>query len=406
MFRWLRRFVSLVTLVALATSGMVFVPPAADAWRIIRNWNDPAVAADLHLDGLTPADYAREAERALGEDDPELAQSILALAGEKHVAMPPDLADRVARSVAARPGVLGQVWDGAVYGEGDTAAGFAAAVATDLMVVGDIRDLVRQGLAYPDHDPVVVALAAVGVGLTAATVSSAGAAAPVKLGASVLKLARRTGRLSVRLGDDLLRLTRRAVDGDALQATLRAARRLDWAGVRRAGGGILRREASAELARTGEALGGIAAARGPRAALDTLQTAEKTDDLSRLAHIAEKSGTTYRAAIRLAPRLARAMAKVSKAFLKAAGWLLAGLAWIAWLLWTALRLTRRALKLSARGMRLAVRASGRCQAAGAGLARRRVPYRGETVNFLSYPGQNGAGMIRFPRGLVGVEHKM
>jgi hypothetical protein len=353
MLRSLRRLVSAVTLVAFAASGAVLVPPAFDAWRILRDWDEPEVAAALHLDGLAPADYAREAEQALREDDPELARSILALAAERRVALPPDLAGRVEEAVADEPGTVGQILEGAVFGEGDTAASFGAALATDLMVIGDVRDLVRQAAAYPDYDPVVVALAALGVGLTAATVSSAGAASPVKLGASVLKLAKRTGKLSIGLGDDLLRLARRAVDADALQAVLRAARRLDWAEARRLSRSVLRRDVGAELARSGEALGGIAAVRGPRAALDTLGAAESTVELRRLARVSEKSGAGYRGALRLAPRLAKGVAKVSEVFLKVAGWLLAGLGWLLWLAWVALRLLYRCGRLALRAGRFA-----------------------------------------------------
>ncbi len=355
MLRWLRRIVSLFTLTAFAASGAVFVPPAFDAWRIVQRWDAPETSAALQLDGLLPADYIREAEAALGEDDPELAQSILTLADEKHVMLPPELRDKPAQAVADQPGVLGQVWDGAVYGEGDSAVGLAAAAVTDLMVVGDIRDLMREGWNYPDYDPVVVALAAVGVGLSVATVSSAGAAAPVKAGASLLKLAKRTGKLGARLGDDLFRLARQAVDGDALEATVRAARRLDWAEARRLGSTVLRREGRAEIVRTGEAVGAVAAVRGPRAALDTLKTAENTAEVSRLARIAETTGPAYRGALRLAPRLAKAVAKTSKVMWKLSAWIALGLFWLCWLLWTALRLCHRTARLSAHGIRFAVR---------------------------------------------------
>lgn len=357
MFRWLRRTVSLVSLAAFLSSGIFLIPPAADAWRILRRWDDPAVAADIQLAGLLPADYAREAERALAEDDPELAGSILALAEERHVALPPELQPRVTEALAARPGVIGQVWNGAVYGEGDTAAGLAAAVTTDFMVIGDLRDLVREGLAYPDYDPIVVALAAAGVGLTAATAPSAGTAIPLKLGASVLKLARRTGKLGLALGDDLLRLARRAVDPDALEATLRAGRRLDWPAARLEAQAILRAPIRAELMRTGEAVGAIAAARGPRAALDTLKAAESTAEVTRLARVAEKLRGGYRGALRLAPRLGKVVARTIDRLAGILGWLLSAAAWLLWLAWLSLRVTVRGTALAARGVRRFVRRS-------------------------------------------------
>ncbi|MBE7184630.1 MAG: hypothetical protein INR68_09515 [Methylobacterium mesophilicum] len=341
MLRLFRTLVSLVTTCALLLSGVVLVPQGALAFRLVRSWEAPDTTARLRLDTLVPADYRREAQAALAEGDPELAQSILQLAQARRIAMPADLAPQVDAALEAQGGTFKELWNGAVYGDADGTAGFAAALATDLMVVGDIRDLARQAWAYPDYDPVVVALATLGIGLTAASVASAGTATPVKLGASALKLARKTGRLGAALSADLLRLARRAVDGAALEDVFRAARRLDRAEVQRLSSRVLRREATEELGSSARALGSIASGRGPKGVLDALRVSDSTGEVVRLARVAERTGPGFRGALRLAPRLVKTLAKASWAFVKWVLWLAAGALWVLWLVWTGLRLVRR-----------------------------------------------------------------
>lgn len=348
MLRLFRTIVSLVTTCALLLSGMVFVPQGATALRLLRSWEAPDTTARLHLDLLQPADYAREAEAALAENDPELAQSILHLAAARHVAMPADLAPKVDAALEARGGTFSEIWNGAVYGEADGTAGFAAALATDLMVIGDIRDLARQAWAYPDYDPIVVALAAFGIGLTAASVASVGAATPVKLGASALKLARKTGRLGASLSADLLRLARRAVDGAVVEDLFRAARRLDRAEVRRLSSRVLRREATEELGASARALGSIAGTQGPKGALDALRVSDSTSEVVRLFRVTERTGPGFRGALRLTPRLMKTVAKASWIFVKWALWLAAGVLWLLWLVWISCGLAIRIARLMAR----------------------------------------------------------
>lgn len=107
---------------------------------------------------------------------------------------------------------LGKLSEGLLSGSSDETIGQAASVAADFFVIGDIRDLAKQGVNLArgeEVDQVLVALSTLGVIATAAqvasgagTVASAGAAAPAVAGASVaksglvaLKTARRLGSL-------------------------------------------------------------------------------------------------------------------------------------------------------------------------------------------------------------------
>lgn len=94
--------------------------------------------------------------------------------------------------------------DGVWTGRADDAAGLACAVASDLVVFGDVRDLTRQGLNWSrgeDTDPVLIALSATGIALTLAPQFGAGA--------SVFKVARRAGTLSDRLASSVMGMLRR-----------------------------------------------------------------------------------------------------------------------------------------------------------------------------------------------------
>ena len=107
--------------------------------------------------------------------------------------------------------------EGVLEGTSDETVGQAAGIATDFLVIGDIRDLTAQGINWSTGekvDPVVMALSTLGLLATtaqvvsvAATVPTGGAAAPTVVGATVaksgivlLKAARKLGKLPPWLG--------------------------------------------------------------------------------------------------------------------------------------------------------------------------------------------------------------
>jgi hypothetical protein len=105
--------------------------------------------------------------------------------------------------------------EGIFEGTSDEAIGQAAALITDFLVIGDIRDLTRQAINWGQDkqvDAVVAALSGIGLAASAAEIASAGGATPVKGGVSLLKAARRLGKLPNWLGRALVkgvRLVRR-----------------------------------------------------------------------------------------------------------------------------------------------------------------------------------------------------
>jgi hypothetical protein len=87
---------------------------------------------------------------------------------------------------------------GALSGQGDSLEGILGAMAADFFVFGDLRDLVIQGgkqMLDGDSDEVVLLLSVVGVVTTLAP--------EVDWVPSILKVARKTGAMSVRMADYL-----------------------------------------------------------------------------------------------------------------------------------------------------------------------------------------------------------
>ena len=194
---------------------------------------------------------------------------------------------------------------GLVTGSADDVASLSGTVAGDLFVFGDIRDVVREGkhLAMgEDTDRLVLGLAAAGLAVTAATYVSVGGAAPVRAGLTLVKDARKVGRLGEGLTRWAGRSARDLVDGPMLQDAV-------------ASGSVLRPGQSLTAIRaafrTGEAgvwvrlakdVGRVGEKAGTRGALDTLGLAEGPKDVARAAELAESKGTQTRAILKLLGR--------------------------------------------------------------------------------------------------------
>jgi hypothetical protein len=97
--------------------------------------------------------------------------------------------------------------EGLTQGESDEDIGKASAIASDFLVIGDIRDLSIEGKHYIDNkrvDNVIVALSSLGLLATASTFYTMGATAPIKTSLSVLKYGKRINKLPSWLGKQLI----------------------------------------------------------------------------------------------------------------------------------------------------------------------------------------------------------
>src|SRR5262249_42870413 len=140
-------------------------------------------------------------EQALAKGDADLANSFVELAREKNVVLSDDLRQRVADAVAEENSTshfAKRFATGFLTGTADDVGSLSGTVTGALLVWGDIRDVFVQGkhlVAGEDTDRLVLGLATAGLAVTAATYVSAGGATPARAGLSLVKDARKVGRL-------------------------------------------------------------------------------------------------------------------------------------------------------------------------------------------------------------------
>src|SRR6202030_678111 len=195
---------ALVGTTVCAVACALLWPHARDAGAILAAQDDPAELSNLQLNSAlrnNAAAVTQNIEAALTAGDADLADSFVDLAREKNISLSDDLSRRVSDAVAEENSASHRAKrfaTGLVTGNADDVASLSGTVAGDLFVLGDIRDVVREGkhLAMgEDTDRLVLGLAAVGLVVTAATYVSVGGAAPVRAGLTMVKDARKVGRL-------------------------------------------------------------------------------------------------------------------------------------------------------------------------------------------------------------------
>jgi len=148
-----------------------------------------------YLEALDPYPFCQEAQVALDED--RVLDAI-------ELAEASDCPEQLT-AANSRWNELGAVFqrcvDGIWTGRGEDTAGISCAIASDLIVFGDVRDLSRQGVAWfrgEETDTLLVALSGAGIVLTFAPQLGAGT--------SLLKGARRAGAVSEPLAKNVAKL--------------------------------------------------------------------------------------------------------------------------------------------------------------------------------------------------------
>lgn len=320
-----RTALALGLIAGLGACGAMVVGPGLTQWRLVAAADDPVALTDLRLDeAATAARITIEIDAAIAARDPELAESFMALASERRIVVSEDQTSRLR---ALNDGAIGRaVTDfghGLLAGERESGAALAGAVAGDVIGFGDLRDLAAQGRRWLDGqgaDPTVLALAAAGLALSAATWVSFGGALPARNGLSVVKAASKARLLSPALSANLGRAAVQAIDRPALAATLAAAGRLDLAAARQAGAAIVRRTAATRFAALGQDAGTLYARTGQRGLRQVLAVAEDAGDIAKAARLSVAKGSTFRATVKMLGRGALALGALS---LSAVGWMLA-----------------------------------------------------------------------------------
>ncbi len=301
--------VPLALAVASALAALAAAPRVFEAQFLLAAQDDPAALADHAVARSFDAAVAtREIDAALAANDADLAMSFLALARERNLPIDPALADKVERanaSLATASRSLGSFARGLVVGEAEDISGLAGTAVGDLFVLGDVRDALREGTriaAGRDGDELVLGLACVGLAVTAGTYATVGAAAPVRVGLTVVKAARKTGRLGGAMAAWINRALREVVDWTALKRAINSASIAEPAAAMRGAREAVKVEKAQELVRLVGDVGRVQARAGTRAALDGLKLAEGSRDMSRIARLAAAKGGKTRAILKLTGR--------------------------------------------------------------------------------------------------------
>lgn len=322
----------LVAAAALAAAAWMAVPRAIEAAGLLADQDDPAELADRKVALVLDAPLAaREIEAALATDDADLAQSFLDLAAEHRVAVAPALAARVAAAAEAAnsPSQAAENFaKGLLIGEPNDLAGFAGSAVGDLFVFGDVRDAVREGArlaAGEAVDHLVLGLACVGLAVTAGTYATLGSAAPMRVGLTVAKAARKTGRLGPGLAEWLSRSVRQVVDWGTFQTAIAGATLTQPAVAIRAAREAVKLDKAGGILAVVRDVGRVQGKAGTQGALDAMKISRGPQDVVRIAKLAEKKGGKTRAILKLLGVGAIALASGSMQL-------------VSWILWAVLAL--------------------------------------------------------------------
>jgi hypothetical protein len=306
-------------LVGIAASVAVCAalwPHAREAGSIILAQDDPADLSDARIDAVfrdnqaqkNQAAVAEQIEAALSAGDADLASSFVSLAREKNIPLADELSRRVADAVTEEGSsahLAKRFATGLVTGNADDVASLSGTVAGDLFVFGDIRDVVREGkhLAMGENtDRLVLGLAAVGLAVTAATYVSFGEAVPVRAGLTLVKDARKAGRLGEGLTEWAGRSARDVVDTPVLQRAVASGSVMRPGETVSAIKAAFRAEKAGGLVRLAKDVGRVTERAGTRGALDTLKLAEGPEDVARAARLARTKGGQTRAILKILGR--------------------------------------------------------------------------------------------------------
>ena len=309
--KWLRLGSALGGLAVSAAVLASLWPHAREAGALLAAQNDPAELSDLQISSAlrnNQAAVAQNIEAALAAGDADLANSFVELARDNNIVLDDELSRRVAAAVVDENSpshFASRFATGLVTGNADDVASLSGTVAGDLFVFGDIRDVVREGkhlVMGEDTDRLILGLATAGLAVTAATYITVGGMAPLRAGLTLVKDARKVGRLGEGLAEWTGRSVRQMVDTPVLERAVGSASMMRPGESVSAITAAFRAEKAGGLVRLAKDVGRLGERAGIRAAQDTLKIAENPKDLARAARLAERKGSQTRAILKILGR--------------------------------------------------------------------------------------------------------
>ena len=243
---------------------------------------------------VTPPWLAAELDEALAAKDLDRVETLVLIGTDQGLVPSPEQEARIETLREEQTGWLAQAQTcGVCMADIATCPSLRTmamcGVPFELTPLGDANALRRAGVAAwngEEIDTLDASLAVVGLGATATVVVSGGSSLTVKAGAGVLRIARRTGRLTERFAGMLGDLTRGAIRTERLQPYLRGDAVMDEV------------VDSARLARLSEVSTDLARVVSNTSVTDTIYLMKNVDtaeDAARLARVSDVTGPKTRA---------------------------------------------------------------------------------------------------------------
>lgn len=202
--------VNVLAIVGLVWSSLIL-------WSV---WGESSVSWESVIGGLPEFDYLQEIQQLRGDgrlgDAIALANAVSSLPGMPHGQEIKDLSEQLEKEHGSWQRRAKDALDGALTGSGDSPEALTAALITDFLVIGDIRDLVIQGgkaVQGEEVDEVVLFLSSAGLLASLATWVPEPASPAVGLTArpilTVFKGLRKIRALSDHFADVVIKTLRR-----------------------------------------------------------------------------------------------------------------------------------------------------------------------------------------------------
>ena len=158
---------------------------------------------DAELKQVATKEYLEQKiEESLKQDNIDNAKSYIGLASYLNIPIKNELKVKVEKQetpIASTIRKAKEFASGFITGKSESGASLGGSVASDFTVVGDLRDIYKEGSKYlqgQDYDKFLLNISLIGLAITASTYVSFGATAPIKTGEAVVKTAYKSGKLT------------------------------------------------------------------------------------------------------------------------------------------------------------------------------------------------------------------
>jgi len=205
---------------------------------------------------------------------------------------------------------------GFLTGKADNFAGISGSIASDMTVYGDLRDLSIEGKKFASNEPydkIILGMSAIGIGLTASQFLSAGSTTPLKVSASVVKVAKKMKYLSRSFIDIVSSKLSKAIDFKRLK-------KVDFTSVesiRKASKYIAKSLDNSFIRKAFKNIGTIKANTSVADTIGLLKYVDDPKDLQRVANISKKYKTNTKAVFKvLGKRIIKGIVKGTAKIIK------------------------------------------------------------------------------------------